>query len=171
MYAYVNLTRFQPRLSFSSLPSFQADKPKSAAAAPRPEGQVAQRHRRILGGRGLWLRLGGVQGVGGQVHAALPLAASSADTAASLEIKRWDIIVNGPVVSLMALIPCLNRSTVTATDKSVFSSNLTTNCHANFQLAHHCRFRCPVRLLLHHRRRRRRQQRPGADSGRPSAFA
>ena len=74
-------------------PSFQADKPKSAAAAPRPEGQVAQRHRRILGGRGLWLRLGGVQGVGGQVHAALPLAASSADTAASLEIKRWDIIV------------------------------------------------------------------------------
>ena len=93
MYAYVNLTRFQPRLSFSSLPSFQADKPKSAAAAPRPEGQVAQRHRRILGGRGLWLRLGGVQGVGGQVHAALPLAAPSADTISLHEIKRGDIIV------------------------------------------------------------------------------
>ena len=74
---------------------FQADKPKSAFAGASPEGQVAPRHHRgggggggTLGGRGLGLRLGGVPGVGRQVHAALPLAATPAAATISLETKR-----------------------------------------------------------------------------------
>ena len=84
MNANANRAGFQPHLQF------QADKPKSVVAGASPEGQVAPRHHRgggggTLGGRGLGLRLGGVQGVGRQVHAALPIAATPAAATISLE--------------------------------------------------------------------------------------
>ena len=84
--------RIEPDFNPTST-QFQADKPKSAFAGASPEGQVAPRHHRggggggggTLGGRGLGLRLGGVQGVGRQVHAALPVAATPAAATISLE--------------------------------------------------------------------------------------
>ena len=85
MNANANRAGFQPHLQF------QADKPKSVVAGASPEGQVAPRHHRgcggggTLGGRGLGLRLGGVQGVGRQVHAALPLVVTPAAATISLE--------------------------------------------------------------------------------------
>ena len=85
--------RIEPDFNPTSI-QFQADKPKSVFAGASQsgpvEGQVAPRHHRggggwTLGGRGLGLRLGGVQGVGRQVHAALPLAATPAAATTSLE--------------------------------------------------------------------------------------
>ena len=84
--------RIEPDFNPTSI-QFQADKPKSTFAGASPEGQVAPWHHRgggggTLGGRGLGLRLGGVQGVGRQVHAALSLAAPASAATATFEIER-----------------------------------------------------------------------------------